>query len=107
TVLLAEPAGGGWHAAIDGRPARSRTLDGWAQAYDVPASGGTFTLHRGMLLRHLWVTAQGMALVLVTVLALPSAACVERRRGRRRRGGHARTAGGGVDASVRVGVMSG
>jgi GT2 family glycosyltransferase len=92
TLLLAEPASAGWHAAIDGRPARSRTLDGWAQAYDVPASGGTFTLRRGMLLRHLWVAVQGVALVLVVVLALPSAAWVERPRGRRRRGGHARTA---------------
>ncbi|GLY89118.1 glycosyltransferase family 2 protein [Actinoallomurus iriomotensis] len=91
TLLLAEPAGAGWHAAIGGHAARSRTLDGWAQAYDVPASGGTFTLRRGMLLRHLWVAVQGVALLLVVVLALPSAAWVERPRGRRRRGGHART----------------
>jgi hypothetical protein len=91
TLLLAEPAGGGWHATIDGRTARSRTLDGWAQAYDVPPTGGVFALRRGMLLRHLWVTAQGLALVLVALLALPSAQRIERPRGRRRRGGHART----------------
>jgi GT2 family glycosyltransferase len=91
TLLLAEPAGGGWHATIDGRRARSRTLDGWAQAYDVPPSGGVFVLRRGMLPRHLWVTAQGLALVLVTLLALPSARWIERPRGPRRRGGHART----------------
>jgi GT2 family glycosyltransferase len=93
TLLLAEPAGDGWHATIDGRPARARTLDGWAQAYDVPASGGTFALHRGMLSRHLWVAAQGMAFVLVTLLALPTGQWVQRPRrgGRRRRGGHART----------------
>jgi GT2 family glycosyltransferase len=92
TLLLAEPAGGGWHATIDGRPARARTFDGWAQAYDVPASGGAFALHRGMLLRHLWVAAQGLALVVVALLALPTGQWTERpRRGRRRRGGHART----------------
>ncbi|GAA4515743.1 hypothetical protein GCM10023191_085950 [Actinoallomurus oryzae] len=103
TLLLAEPASAGWHAAVDGRPARSRTLDGWAQSYDVPASGGTFTLHRGMLLRHLWVAVQGVALVLIVVLALPSAAWVERPRGRRRRGGHART----TKAQPQVEAMSG
>ena len=92
TLLLAEPAGNGWHATIDGHAARSRTLDGWAQAYDVPASGGSFALRRGMTQRHLWVSAQAMALLLVTLLALPSGQWIERpRRGRRRRGGHART----------------
>ena len=93
TLLLAEPAGDGWRATIDGRAARARTLDGWAQAYDVPPSGGSFTLHRGMRLRHLWVSAQGMALVVVTLLALPSAQWIERPRRyrRRRRGGHVRT----------------
>jgi GT2 family glycosyltransferase len=91
TLLLAEPASGGWHATIDGHPARGHAFDGWAQAYDVPPSGGSFTLHRGMVLRHLWVTAQGLALVLVALLALPSEQWVERpRRHRRRRGGHVR-----------------
>jgi hypothetical protein len=93
TLLLAEPASGGWHATIDGHPARGHTFDGWAQAYDVPPTGGSFTLHRGMVLRHLWVAAQGLALVLVVLLALPSEQWVERprRHRRRRRGGHVRT----------------
>jgi hypothetical protein len=90
TLLLAEPASRGWHATIDGRAARSRTVDGWAQAYDVPPAGGDFRLRRGMRLRHLWVSAQGLALMLVTLLALPSERWVgrpQRRRGRRRRRG--------------------
>jgi hypothetical protein len=93
TLLLAEPASNGWHATIDGHAARARTLDGWAQAYDVPASGGAFTLHRGMTLRHLWVSAQAMGVVLVTLLALPSEDWLERPRRyrRRKRGGHVRT----------------
>jgi GT2 family glycosyltransferase len=92
TLLLAESAGKGWHATIDGHAARAHTQDGWAQAYDVPASGGAFVLHRGMVLRHLWVSVQGISLVLVALLALPSGRWIERpRRGRRRRGGHART----------------
>ncbi len=91
TLLLAEPAGHGWHATIDGHATRGRTYDGWAQAYDVPAAGGSVTLHRGMALRHVWVSAQGFGLIVVTLLALPTAQWTERRRRhRRRRGGHAR-----------------
>jgi GT2 family glycosyltransferase len=92
TIVLAEPADGGWHATIDGHTPTARTVDGWAQAYDVPPGGGVLRLSRGMRLRHLWVVAQGMALVVVTLLALPSAQWVERpRRRRARRGGHERT----------------
>jgi hypothetical protein len=92
TVVLAEPAGDGWHAALDGRALTPRTVGGWAQAYDVPPEGGDFTLHRGMRLRHLWVAAQAMVLVVVILLALPSGRWIERPRRRRgRRRAHART----------------
>lgn len=85
-LLLAEPADGGWRAIIDGRPVRSRTADGWAQEYDVPAAGGELTLQRDMRGRHLWVGAQAFALALVILLAVPSARWETRRpRGRRRR----------------------
>jgi GT2 family glycosyltransferase len=73
TLLLAEPASEGWHATIDGRAPRSSTLDGWAQGFEVPSSGGVLRLSRGMRLRHLWVCAQGLGLVVVALLALPSA----------------------------------
>ncbi|MDN3355520.1 glycosyltransferase [Actinomadura sp. DC4] len=91
-LLLAEPSGHGWHGTFDGHAARGWTFDGWAQAFDVPSSGGSFTLHRGMTLRHLWVSAQGLALVVVILLSLPSAQWIDRpRRHRRKRGGHVRT----------------
>jgi hypothetical protein len=73
TLLLAEPADGGWRAGLDGREVKSRTVDGWAQAYEIPASGGLFELSRSMWLRHSWVSVQGVALLLVVVLALPGA----------------------------------
>ncbi|MBT2210689.1 glycosyltransferase [Actinomadura sp. NEAU-AAG7] len=73
TLLLAEPADGGWHATLDGRELKPRTVDGWAQGYDVPAAGGDFALTRGMTLRHTWVAVQGAAVLLVAVLALPGA----------------------------------
>jgi GT2 family glycosyltransferase len=90
TLLLAEPAGGGWHATLDGHALRPFTYEGWAQAYDVPPAGGEFQLERGMRLRHLWVTAQGMAMIVVILLALPSGEWIERPRRRGRRRAHAR-----------------
>ncbi len=101
TILLAEPASGGWHATIDGHTPRARTVDGWAQAFDVPPSGGDLTLSRGMFLRHLWVSVQALGLLAVMLLALPSAQWVELPR--RSRGRHA---GGGERTEERP-VLSG
>ncbi|WP_344546744.1 glycosyltransferase family 2 protein [Actinomadura fulvescens] len=71
TLLLAEPADGGWRAEFNGAEVKSTTVDGWAQGYELPAGGGEFELSRGMLLRHLWVAVQGIAVLVVAVLALP------------------------------------
>ncbi|MDL4814664.1 glycosyltransferase [Actinomadura opuntiae] len=109
TLLLAEPSDGGWKAELNGRGLKSRTVDGWAQGYDIPASGGEFTLARGMRMRHAWVIVQGVAVLLVAVLALPGAqadalmASGERHRERReRREGRGRRAKrGGHRARVR------
>ncbi|GAA4235798.1 glycosyltransferase [Actinomadura meridiana] len=103
TLLLAEPSDGGWNATLDGRDLKERTVDGWAQGYDIPAAGGEFELTRSMTTRHLWVAVQGIGVLLVAVLALPGAraetfrpatgkAKGEPRRGRRgrRRGSHVR-----------------
>ncbi|WP_067453723.1 glycosyltransferase family 2 protein [Actinomadura macra] len=91
TLLLAEPADGGWRASLDGKDVKSRTVDGWAQGYDIPAAGGDFELTRSMTLRHTWIAVQGVAVLLVAVLALPGAQpdtlmpTGERDRGRGRR----------------------
>lgn len=102
TLIVAEPSGGGWHAAMNGQDLKARTVDGWAQGYDVPASGGQFTLSRSMTTRHLWIGVQAVAVLVVAALALPGARGDtllftgerERRRGRnrkgRRRGSHTR-----------------
>ncbi|MQY07140.1 glycosyltransferase family 2 protein [Actinomadura macrotermitis] len=73
TLLLAEPADGGWHATLDGRDAASTTVDGWAQGYRIPPAGGVFDERRGMLLRHIWLVLQGAGTLLVIALALPGA----------------------------------
>ena len=88
TLLLAEPADGGWRAKLNGASLRSRTVDGWAEAYPVPASGGRFTLDRSMRSHHIWVALQGLALVIVVVLALPSPPPEESAARRRARHGH-------------------
>jgi hypothetical protein len=102
TLLLAEPSDGGWKATLNGHDLKERTVDGWAQGYDIPAAGGRFELTRSMTMRHVWVAVQGVAVLLVAVLALPGARAEtfrpktaverERRRGRRgrRRGSHVR-----------------
>ncbi|SNS47216.1 glycosyltransferase family 2 protein [Actinomadura mexicana] len=94
TLLLAEPADGGWRAALNGDEVKARTVDGWAQGYDLPTAGGEFELTRSMTMRHIWVAIQGIAVLLVAVLALPGAQTdtlmlagerERRRRGRRGR----------------------
>ncbi|WP_243723076.1 glycosyltransferase [Actinomadura sp. 7K507] len=99
TLLLAEPADGGWQATLNGREVKERTVDGWAQGYDIPSAGGEFQLTRSMAMRHTWLAVQGVAVPLVVALALPGAKDAqvfagerERRRGKRsrRRGTHSR-----------------
>ncbi|MFA1539730.1 glycosyltransferase [Actinomadura monticuli] len=74
TLLLAEAGDGGWRATLNGEEIRDRhTVDGWAQAYDIPPDGGEFKLTRSDKMRHTWVVIQGIAVLLVVVLALPGA----------------------------------
>ncbi|GAA1857000.1 glycosyltransferase [Actinomadura bangladeshensis] len=92
TLLLAEPADDGWKATLNGRDLKAHTVDGWAQGYDIPPAGGEFKLARSMSMRHMWVVVQGIAVLVVLVLALPGAQAdnlvftgdrERRRRGRR------------------------
>ncbi|GAA2424190.1 glycosyltransferase [Actinomadura vinacea] len=111
TLLLAEPADGGWRAALDGRDVKARTLDGWAQAYEIPPAGGRFELSRSMWTRHGWVAVQGLAVLMVAVLALPGArpeaweAAAGRAGSRgRTRGRRARSAAGGLARRAAAGA---
>jgi GT2 family glycosyltransferase len=69
---LAEPAGG-WHAALNGRgltPVRS-PAGSWAEAFRLPAGGGTLTVGRNGLLHDLVTGLELFAILVVAVLALP------------------------------------
>lgn len=97
-LVLAEPADDAWHADVDGTELRPRVAGGWAQAFEVPASGGKLDLGHGRW-RNLWLSLQGIATFVVVVLALPGRReddqdegieRRERRRGRRTPGRRAR-----------------
>ncbi|MGW6273726.1 glycosyltransferase [Streptomyces sp. NPDC055060] len=72
TLRLADAADDGWTATLDGRPLTGTTLDGWAQGFDLPASGGRLDVTHETPAGHTgWLWAQGALAVVLVVLALP------------------------------------
>ncbi len=71
-LRLADSAAEGWTATLDGQPLTKKTVDGWAQGFELPTSGGRLNVvHEDSGTHTGWLWAQGaMALVLV-VMALP------------------------------------
>ncbi|MFD9522189.1 glycosyltransferase family 2 protein [Streptomyces sp. NPDC059979] len=71
-LRLADRADAGWRATLDGKPLKPKTLDGWAQGFELPADGGRLDLvHEESLLRTAWYWAQGFLALLLLVMALP------------------------------------
>ncbi|GAA0445097.1 glycosyltransferase family 2 protein [Streptomyces olivaceiscleroticus] len=71
-LRLADAADAGWQATLDGKPLKPVTVDGWAQGFELPATGGRLDLtHEGPLTHTLWMTAQGLLAVVLVVMALP------------------------------------
>ncbi|WP_172387562.1 glycosyltransferase [Streptomyces sp. MNP-20] len=71
-LRLADAADPGWTATLDGHALTRTTVDGWAQGFELPASGGRLDITYAPPAAHtalLW-TQGALALVLV-VLALP------------------------------------
>ncbi|WP_371528863.1 glycosyltransferase family 2 protein [Streptomyces sp. NBC_01283] len=72
TLRLADAADEGWTATLDGRPLTGTTLDGWAQGFELPASGGRLDVTHETPAGHTgWLWAQGALAVVLVVLALP------------------------------------
>ncbi|ROO90006.1 GT2 family glycosyltransferase [Actinocorallia herbida] len=105
-VVLAEPTGG-WTATMGGKAAPAVTVDGWAAGWEVPESGGTFVLERSERLWTAWVAVQGVALLLVIVLALPGGETPIRGRRRGRRAAAAVEADGLRDGEENAGEGAG
>ncbi len=71
-LRLADTAAEGWTATLDGKPLTRTTVDGWAQGFELPASGGTLAVTYDAPFTHtLWLWAQGLLAVVLVVLALP------------------------------------
>ncbi|MGV9992661.1 glycosyltransferase [Streptomyces sp. NPDC003374] len=71
-LRLADSAAEGWTATLDGRPLTRTTVDGWAQGFQLPASGGRLDVTFDDPLGHTaWLWTQGALAVVLVVLALP------------------------------------
>ncbi|MFI5866023.1 glycosyltransferase family 2 protein [Streptomyces sp. NPDC051546] len=71
-LRIADRADAGWRATLDGKPLKARTLDGWAQGFELPADAGQLDLvHEDALTRTAWHWAQGLLALVLLVMALP------------------------------------
>ncbi|MEV5597231.1 glycosyltransferase [Streptomyces sp. NPDC052496] len=71
-LRVADTADAGWQATLDGKPLKPVTVDGWAQGFALPASGGRLDLTYDDPMGHTaWLWAQGVLAVVLVVLALP------------------------------------
>ncbi|NYE38744.1 arabinofuranan 3-O-arabinosyltransferase [Nocardioides cavernae] len=57
TLVLSVPAGRGWTATAGGQRLEDLTVDGWAQAWEVPAGAGDVTVRYASGERLRWVSA--------------------------------------------------
>ncbi|MGW6061188.1 glycosyltransferase [Streptomyces sp. NPDC055189] len=72
TLRLADAVDAGWTATLDGSPLTATTLDGWAQGFDLPATGGRLDVTYDAPMGHTaWLWAQGALAVVLVVMALP------------------------------------
>ena len=77
-LVLAERAHPGWRASLGGEPLTPVLHNGWAQAFELPPTGGEVAVSYDGEQRETWLTIQLLAVVLAIVLALPG---MRRRRG--------------------------
>ncbi|MFE4969160.1 glycosyltransferase [Streptomyces sp. NPDC056660] len=71
-LRLADSAAPGWTATLDGKPLTRTTVDGWAQGFELPASGGKLDVTYDTPFTHtVWLWVQGALAVVLVVLALP------------------------------------
>ncbi|MFJ5552483.1 glycosyltransferase family 2 protein [Streptomyces sp. NPDC093225] len=71
-LRIADTAAPGWRATLDGRELTKKTVDGWAQAFELPAEGGRLDLtYAGSFANRAWHWTQGTLAVVLLVMALP------------------------------------
>ncbi|MDX3854784.1 glycosyltransferase [Streptomyces sp. AK02-01A] len=71
-LRIADRAAEGWQATLDGQVLTKKTVDGWAQGFELPAEGGRLDLtYEDPLTHTAWIWLQGALAVVLLVLALP------------------------------------
>ncbi|MEU1514477.1 glycosyltransferase [Streptomyces sp. NPDC005811] len=71
-LRLADAAAEGWTATLDGKELTRTTVDGWAQGFELPASGGRLDVTYDDPFTHTaWLWTQGLLALVLVVLALP------------------------------------
>lgn len=71
-LRVADRADDGWRATLDGRELPKKTVDGWAQGFELPAEGGRLQLsYEQSAPRTAWLWTQGFLLLVLVVLTLP------------------------------------
>ncbi|MGW7262125.1 glycosyltransferase [Streptomyces sp. NPDC054842] len=71
-LRLADAADEGWTATLDGKPLTRTTVDGWAQGFQLPTTGGRLDVTFDAPAGHTaWLWTQGALAVVLVVLALP------------------------------------
>ncbi|MEV5772428.1 glycosyltransferase [Streptomyces antimycoticus] len=71
-LRIADRSAPDWQATLDGKPLKATMVDGWAQGFELPATGGRLDLTYDTPITHTaWVWAQGLLAVVLLVLALP------------------------------------
>ncbi|MEU3657230.1 glycosyltransferase [Streptomyces sp. NPDC032161] len=71
-LRIADAADPNWRATLDGRALTPKTVDGWAQGFELPAEGGSLDLTYDAPFTHTaWIWAQCALAVVLVVMALP------------------------------------
>ncbi|MFJ7969501.1 glycosyltransferase [Streptomyces sp. NPDC096324] len=71
-LRLADAADAGWTATLDGKQLSRTTVDGWAQGFRLPSTGGRLDVTFEAPLSHTaWLWAQSLLALVLVVLALP------------------------------------
>ncbi|KND40384.1 family 2 glycosyl transferase [Streptomyces acidiscabies] len=71
-LRLADAVADGWSATLDGKPLKAVTVDGWAQGFELPSTGGTLDVtYEDPFTHTLWLWTQGALALVLVVLALP------------------------------------
>lgn len=76
-LVLTDAAAGGWRATIDGHELQPRKIDGWAQGFVLPASGGRVQISFSDTVRHGELVVEALMVLFLLVLALPGARRVD------------------------------